>query len=100
MVYKSQWYMHRIFVWFISLSKLSTVSNAYLLFYYGSEETEDLYEMTKSSFSIYVRSISQPMSLKDIAKTWDKCARGALTEYAQKSGGGTFSSKYGNWMNC
>lgn len=92
--------MHNIFVWFISLSKLSTVSNAYLKFYYGSEESEDLYEMTKSSFSISFRCLSQPISVKDIAKTWDKCARGALTEYAQKSGGGTFTSKYGTWKNC
>lgn len=40
------------------------------------------------------------MSLKDIVKTWDVCARAVICEYAQQSGGGTFSSKYGSWENC
>ena len=37
------------------------------------------------------------MSLKDIANTWDACARTVICEYAQQFGGGTFSSKYGTW---
>ena len=40
------------------------------------------------------------MSLKEIAKTWDVCARTVISEYAQQSGGGTFSSKYGSWEDC
>ncbi|KAM0029655.1 putative coactivator CBP, KIX domain superfamily, mediator complex subunit 15, KIX [Helianthus debilis subsp. tardiflorus] len=65
-----------------------------------SKEFEDLSTKTKSRFSISLRSLTQPMSLKDIARTWDVCARGVISEYAQQSGGGTFSSKYGTWENC
>ncbi|XP_071733741.1 mediator of RNA polymerase II transcription subunit 15a-like isoform X2 [Rutidosis leptorrhynchoides] len=65
-----------------------------------SKEFEDLSLKTKSRFSISLRSLSQPMSLKDIAKTWDVCARAVISEYAQQTGGGTFSSKYGTWENC
>ncbi|KVH91385.1 Coactivator CBP, KIX domain-containing protein [Cynara cardunculus var. scolymus] len=65
-----------------------------------SKEYEDLSVKTKSRFSISLRSLSQPMSLKEIARTWDVCARAVISEYAQQSGGGTFSSKYGVWENC
>jgi len=40
------------------------------------------------------------MSLGEIARTWDVCARVVISEHAQQSGGGTFSSKYGSWENC
>ncbi|XP_060182673.1 mediator of RNA polymerase II transcription subunit 15a isoform X2 [Lycium barbarum] len=64
-----------------------------------SKEYEDLSMKAKSRFSVSLRSLSQPMCLKDIAKTWDVCARAVICEYAQQSGGGTFSSKYGSWEN-
>ncbi|ESQ35234.1 hypothetical protein EUTSA_v10006572mg [Eutrema salsugineum] len=62
-----------------------------------SKENEDLSSKAMARFNILLRSLSQPMSLKDIAKTWDACARGVICEYAQQFGGGTFSSKYGTW---
>ncbi|XP_021762332.1 mediator of RNA polymerase II transcription subunit 15a-like isoform X2 [Chenopodium quinoa] len=65
-----------------------------------SNEYEDLSVKAKSRFSISLRSLSQPMSLKAIARTWDDCARAVICEYAQQNGGGTFSSKYGTWENC
>ncbi|GFS38958.1 hypothetical protein Acr_00g0060500 [Actinidia rufa] len=65
-----------------------------------SKEYEDLSVKAKSRFSISLRSLSQPMSLGEIARTWDVCARAAISEYAQQSGGGSFSSKYGTWENC
>lgn len=65
-----------------------------------SKEYEDLSMKAKSRFSVSLRSLSEPMSLKDIANTWDVCARAVISEYAQQSGGGTFSSKYGSWENC
>ncbi|KAK4373504.1 hypothetical protein RND71_008888 [Anisodus tanguticus] len=65
-----------------------------------SKEYEDLSMKAKSRFSVSLRSLSQPMSLKDIARTWDVCARAIICEYAQQSGGGTFSSMYGSWENC
>nr|GEY67626.1 mediator of RNA polymerase II transcription subunit 15A isoform X1 [Tanacetum cinerariifolium] len=51
-------------------------------------------------FPAEVRSLSQPMSLKEIAKTWDVCARAVISDYAQQNGGGTFSSKYGGYSSC
>ncbi|PKI44207.1 hypothetical protein CRG98_035390 [Punica granatum] len=40
-----------------------------------SKEYEDLSAKAKSRFSISLRRLSQPMSLKDIARTWDNCSR-------------------------
>ncbi|KAI4383923.1 hypothetical protein MLD38_009706 [Melastoma candidum] len=65
-----------------------------------SKEYEDLSAKTKARFSISLRSLSQPMSLKEIARTWDKCAWGVVQEYAQQHGGGSISSKYGTWESC
>lgn len=65
-----------------------------------SKDHEDLSLKAKSKFSISLRSLSQPMSLREIARTWDDCARAVISEYAQQNGGGTFSSKYGTWENC
>nr|KYP56775.1 hypothetical protein KK1_003022 [Cajanus cajan] len=66
----------------------------------SSKENEDLSVKAKSRFSISLRSLSQPMSLGEIARTWDVCARTVISEHAQQSGGGSFSSKYGTWENC
>lgn len=65
-----------------------------------SKEYEDLSVKAKSKFSTFLRSLSQPMSLGAIARTWDVCARAVISEHAQQSGGGSFSSKYGTWENC
>ncbi|KAL7120166.1 hypothetical protein ACP275_02G106900 [Erythranthe tilingii] len=65
-----------------------------------SKEYEDISIKAKSRFSISLRTLAQPMSLGEIARTWDNCARTVISEYAQQSGGGTFSSKYGTWENC
>ncbi|XP_075511043.1 mediator of RNA polymerase II transcription subunit 15a-like isoform X6 [Primulina tabacum] len=65
-----------------------------------SKEYEDLSRKAKSRFSTSLRTLAQPMSLGEIARTWDICARAVISEYAQQSGGGTFSSKYGTWEDC
>ncbi|ONH99375.1 hypothetical protein PRUPE_6G027400 [Prunus persica] len=65
-----------------------------------SKEYEDLSVKAKSKFSISLRSISEPMSLGEIARTWDVCACAVISEHAQQSGGGSFSSRYGTWENC
>ncbi|KAK9065588.1 hypothetical protein SSX86_014989 [Deinandra increscens subsp. villosa] len=65
-----------------------------------SKEFEDISTKTNLRFRICLRSLSQPMSLKDIARTWDASAAAVVSEYAQQCGGGTFSSKYGTWENC
>ncbi|KAK4761769.1 hypothetical protein SAY87_029653 [Trapa incisa] len=66
----------------------------------ASKEYEDLSAKAKSRFSIFLRGLPQPMSLKDIARIWDSCSRAVLLEYAEQTGGGSFSSKYGTWENC
>ncbi|KAL3622686.1 hypothetical protein CASFOL_033294 [Castilleja foliolosa] len=65
-----------------------------------SKEYEDLSIKAKSRFCISLRTLAQPMSLGEMAKTWDSCARAVVSEYAQQSGGGSFSSKYGTWESC
>ncbi|XP_058105043.1 mediator of RNA polymerase II transcription subunit 15a-like [Magnolia sinica] len=64
------------------------------------KELEDLSAKAKSRLNIYLRGISQPISLAEMARTWDVCARKVIAEYAQESGGGSFSSRYGTWENC
>ena len=71
-----------------------------LLFFSDSKENEDLSVKERSRFGISLRNLSEPMSLKEIARTWDVCARGVISEHAQQSGGGSFSSKYGTWESC
>lgn len=65
-----------------------------------SKEYEDFTVKAKSRFSVSLRSLPQPMSLGDMAKTWDVCARAVISEFAQQRGGGSFSSKYGSWKKC
>lgn len=63
----------------------------------NSNEPEDLSAKVKSSFSKFLCGLSSPTSLKEMATSWDLCVRKVVLEYAQLSGGGTFSSKYGTW---
>ncbi|THU56508.1 hypothetical protein C4D60_Mb11t17970 [Musa balbisiana] len=63
-------------------------------------ESDDLSVKAKSRFIISLRALSQPMSLGEMARTWDACVRKVITEFAQQTGGGTFSSRYGAWDNC
>ncbi|KAI0512382.1 hypothetical protein KFK09_013021 [Dendrobium nobile] len=65
-----------------------------------SKEFEDLSIKAKSRFSISLRGLSQPMSLGEMAGTWDTCSRKVIVEYVQQTGGGSFSSTYGAWVNC
>ncbi|XP_064934657.1 mediator of RNA polymerase II transcription subunit 15a-like isoform X1 [Musa acuminata AAA Group] len=63
-------------------------------------ESDDLSVKARSTFIISLRGLSQPMSLGEMARTWDVSARKVITEYARQTGGGTFSSRYGAWENC
>ncbi|KAJ0253993.1 Mediator complex subunit 15 [Hirschfeldia incana] len=58
---------------------------------------EDLSARTRSRFGLSMKEFSEPMSLTEIAQSWDACARATMAEYAERHGGGTFSSKYGHW---
>ncbi|CAO2041660.1 unnamed protein product [Urochloa humidicola] len=44
--------------------------------------------------------LSEPMSVMDMARAWDASVRRAIMEFAQRHGGGTFSSRYGEWTGC
>ncbi|MQM05918.1 hypothetical protein Taro_038735 [Colocasia esculenta] len=63
-------------------------------------ESEDLSAKAMSRFSMSLRSLSQPISLRDMVRTWDVCARKVIEDYAQQNGGGSFSSRYGSWESC
>ncbi|XP_019421204.1 PREDICTED: mediator of RNA polymerase II transcription subunit 15a-like isoform X1 [Lupinus angustifolius] len=65
-----------------------------------SEEMDDLSMKAKFRLRLSLQSLHQPMSLRDIATSWDHCAREAIFEFAKLHGGGTFSSKYGGWEIC
>ncbi|KAF8107302.1 hypothetical protein N665_0124s0093 [Sinapis alba] len=58
---------------------------------------EDLSARARSRFGLSIKEHSEPMSLKKIAQVWDECTRATMLEYAERHGGGTFSSKYGRW---
>ncbi|XP_051207945.1 mediator of RNA polymerase II transcription subunit 15a [Lolium perenne] len=62
--------------------------------------SDDLSSKAKSKFGTLLRGLAEPMSLQEIARTWDACARKVIEEYAQKTGGGSFSSSYGCWESC
>ncbi|KAL6660917.1 hypothetical protein ACP70R_000301 [Stipagrostis hirtigluma subsp. patula] len=65
-----------------------------------SRNSDDLSTKAKSKFGILLRGLAEPMSLREIARTWDACARKVISEYAQQTGGGSFSSSYGCWESC
>ncbi|KAJ1269712.1 hypothetical protein BS78_07G232000 [Paspalum vaginatum] len=62
--------------------------------------SDDLSTKAKSKFGVLLRGLPEPMSLREIARTWDACARKVIAEYAQQTGGGSFSSSYGCWESC
>ncbi|CAO2186511.1 unnamed protein product [Urochloa humidicola] len=62
--------------------------------------SDDLSTKARSKFGILLRGLTEPMSLREIARTWDACARKVIAEYAQQTGGGGFSSSYGCWESC
>ncbi|CAN6468874.1 unnamed protein product [Victoria cruziana] len=64
-----------------------------------SVEGDDLSAKAQAKFNLSVRGLQQPMSLGEMARTWDDCARKVMEEYAQQTGGGSFSSRYGAWEN-
>ncbi|XP_078444068.1 mediator of RNA polymerase II transcription subunit 15a-like isoform X2 [Wolffia australiana] len=67
---------------------------------FSKEESGDLSAKAKSRFGMSLRCLAQPMSLKEMANTWEMCARRVVEDYACKLGGGTLTSAYGTWDNC
>ncbi|KAJ4836310.1 hypothetical protein Tsubulata_004537 [Turnera subulata] len=65
-----------------------------------SEEHGNLSGKAKVKLNKSLRSLEQPMSLAEIARAWDSCARAVISEYALQNGGGNVFSKYGTWESC
>ncbi|KAK7322554.1 hypothetical protein VNO77_25939 [Canavalia gladiata] len=65
-----------------------------------SNDLENLSMKAKIKLQLSLRSLDQPLSLTDIAKLWERCAREVICGYAHLHGGGTFTSKYGGWESC
>ncbi|KAI3965877.1 hypothetical protein MKX01_010834 [Papaver californicum] len=65
-----------------------------------SNEYEILLTKATIKFNTSLRCMSGPISLKEMAKSWDSCAYAVFLEYAQQNGGGSFSSRYGTWEKC
>ncbi|TXG70242.1 hypothetical protein EZV62_005177 [Acer yangbiense] len=64
-----------------------------------SEESANLMAKTRLRFNRSLRQLSEPMSLADMAKSWNVCAREVYREFAQQLGGECLSSRYGAWEN-
>ncbi|CAA0812869.1 Mediator of RNA polymerase II transcription subunit 15a [Striga hermonthica] len=62
-----------------------------------SEEGKSLWRKAKSNLGLRLRPFSQPISVKQIARAWEISAREVFLEYAVQMGGGSFSSRYGEW---
>ena len=44
--------------------------------------------------------VGKPMTLKQIADIWNNSTREVIVSYAQKRGGGTYTSEYEQWTYC
>ncbi|CAN6697310.1 unnamed protein product [Malus baccata var. baccata] len=64
------------------------------------DELEDFSAKVKSKLNMSLRRLMEPLSLGEIARTWDICVRAVVAEYAEQNGGGNLSSKYGGWEDC
>lgn len=88
-------YSHQVSRWSLNSDAIWN-----FMFNFRSNKYEDLSVKAKSRFDASLRTLSQPMSLKEIARTWGVCAHDVISEYAQQMGGGSFTSKFGSWENC
>ncbi|KAK3143161.1 hypothetical protein QOZ80_4BG0359230 [Eleusine coracana subsp. coracana] len=65
------------------------------------EQLRNMFSDISSSADVAFRNtlnrIPEPRSIGDTVGAWDTCVRRAVTEFAQRFGGGMFSSRYGRW---
>lgn len=70
----------------------------------GDEQMRKRFNAISGTLDVAFRQalcgLPDPMSVLDIAKAWDASVRRAVVEFAQRHGGGTFSSSYGEWARC
>uniref|UniRef100_A0A0D9XY73 ARC105/Med15 mediator subunit C-terminal domain-containing protein n=1 Tax=Leersia perrieri TaxID=77586 RepID=A0A0D9XY73_9ORYZ len=60
----------------------------------------EIAQAVEAAFRRALGELPQPMSIEQMARAWDAAVRGVVTEIAQRDGGGTFSSEYGEWESC
>ncbi|KAG7027708.1 Mediator of RNA polymerase II transcription subunit 15a [Cucurbita argyrosperma subsp. argyrosperma] len=78
----------------VFLSKLNTECGT------EDEEFRDMWSKATSLLNALLRTAPVYLSLEECAKAWDECARAVVCDYAQRAGGGCFSSRYGSWEDC
>ncbi|TVT99755.1 hypothetical protein EJB05_54861, partial [Eragrostis curvula] len=57
----------------------------------------DISSTVKAAFQHALDGLPEPRSVRKMASAWESCVRQAIVEFAQRLGGGTFSSRYGRW---
>ncbi|XP_019165725.1 PREDICTED: mediator of RNA polymerase II transcription subunit 15a-like [Ipomoea nil] len=67
---------------------------------FSTEEVRNGYREVKLRFNLCLRQLSEPKSITEMAKAWDVCARQVFKEFAERMGGGSFSSVCGVWEKC
>ncbi|GAB2227902.1 hypothetical protein Droror1_Dr00009730 [Drosera rotundifolia] len=60
----------------------------------SSNESEYLREKAMERFNTCIRTLNTPILIEDMARAWDKSARGVCSEIADQLG---FHSKFGTW---
>ncbi|XP_038903081.1 mediator of RNA polymerase II transcription subunit 15a-like isoform X2 [Benincasa hispida] len=61
------------------------------------KEFRDLSNEATLMLRAFLRTAPDCLSLLEYARVWDECARSVVSEYAQRAGGGCFSTQYGTW---
>lgn len=75
-------------------------SSPVLLNYQGEDQLRKLTDISNAVGVAFRRAVSdlpEPRSIKGTARAWDACVRRAVTEFADRLGGGTFSWRLSRW---
>ncbi|XP_052139178.1 uncharacterized protein LOC127757651 [Oryza glaberrima] len=56
--------------------------------------------MVSAAFHCALRELPPSMSVKQMASEWNSCVQMIMKKFAIRHGGGTFSSRHGQWMDC
>lgn len=64
------------------------------------DEYTDLSYNAMSRLGVFLRGLDDPISLTEMARTWEFYAREVVVEHVERFGGGCFTSRFGTWENC
>ncbi|KAI9115256.1 hypothetical protein K1719_013575 [Acacia pycnantha] len=65
----------------------------------SSDRAVDLSTIAKLKLQYSLRSLDDPLSIKSIALSWEKCVRVVMSAYDEESGVGKFGFRYGGWRD-